>query len=127
MIQWISKKMYKKRKGFTLIELVVVIAILGLLAALAIPRFSDQRKNATKATVLADARSIYSELEVKYAEDGKYPPSYSLPTNYTGNLKVAYATTNDDQNYSLTYQDSSDIYSIVVTDAGGLSIGSVSP
>ncbi|WP_461420754.1 type II secretion system protein [Gudongella sp.] len=83
MIQWFNKKMNKKRKGFTLIELVVVIAILGLLAALAIPRFGNVRDDAEKATLVADARSVYTSVMMYYAENGSYPTAETdLGPNY---------------------------------------------
>lgn len=68
MIQWIQRK--RNKKGFTLIELVVVIAILGLLAALAIPRLLGSRDKAKEGTYVASARTIASAVAV-YQADGK--------------------------------------------------------
>lgn len=63
----------RARKGFTLIELVVVIAILGILAGIAIPRFMDSIEIARGAKLLADLRSIESAGTVYYTKNGKYP------------------------------------------------------
>ena len=82
MIQWFNKKMNKKRKGFTLIELVVVIAILGILAALAIPRFTGVRDKAAISTAEANARTILSAVGMYYAEEGATPTDANLLDDY---------------------------------------------
>ena len=61
------------KKGFTLIELVVVIAILGILAGIAIPRFMESVETARGAKLLADLRSIESAGTVYYTKNGKFP------------------------------------------------------
>ena len=66
--------MLKNRKnGFTLVELVVVIAILGILAGIAIPRFMEATKAGRGAKIVADMRTIESAVNVYYASHGAYP------------------------------------------------------
>jgi prepilin-type N-terminal cleavage/methylation domain-containing protein len=65
-------KSLKSNKGFTLIELVVVIAILGILAGIAIPRFMDATATARGAKIVADLRTIDSAVMIYNAKTGKY-------------------------------------------------------
>ncbi|HZK02041.1 MAG TPA: prepilin-type N-terminal cleavage/methylation domain-containing protein, partial [Anaerovoracaceae bacterium] len=57
MIKFFTKRMNNK-KGFTLIELIVVIAILGILIAIAVPRLAGFTGSAVQRTVLADVKTI---------------------------------------------------------------------
>jgi len=66
-------KLLKGKKGFTLIELVVVIAILGILAGIAIPRFLDATATARGSKIVADMRTIDSAIVIYNAKTGSMP------------------------------------------------------
>ena len=55
--------------GFTLIELVIVIVILGILASVAIPKYEDMREQARVATLKGQLGSIRSAIAIQYARN----------------------------------------------------------
>ena len=70
----------QEEKGFTLVELLVVMLILGLLAAIAIPSFFNQRDKARDADAKASARTAQTAMET-YATDNR--GSYAAPATGT--------------------------------------------
>ena len=68
-----------KRSAFTLIELLIVVAIIGILAAIAIPNFLNAQIKASISRVKGDFRTISTALQMYFMDNNDYPPDLVGP------------------------------------------------
>lgn len=95
--------MNKSRSGFTIVELLIVIVVIGILAAITIVAFNGVQKRARDNTRSSDIASLQKALELYRVDHGKYP-SYTpmgtnAPSGFTGRFGSSYS-------YSIATDDS---------------------
>jgi len=81
----------KKEKGFTLIELMIVVAIIGILAAIAIPQFSNYRTKAFNAAAVSDLHTARLAEEAVFADYQVYGQTASGGTGTAGDAGILTA------------------------------------
>lgn len=69
----------KRNRGFTLMEMLIVVAIIAVLAAIAIPVFNGSLHKAKVAADMANVRAYYAELQTQYITTGEYRDIGSEP------------------------------------------------
>ncbi len=88
--------MKEKERGFTLIELMIVIAIIGILAAIAIPQFASYRVKAYNSSAESDLNTARTVYETFFNDNAVYPkavnPATGKITIKNGNAKATFTT-----------------------------------
>lgn len=80
--------------GFTLVELLVVIIVIGLLAAIAVPVFLNQKRKAYDTSIKSDLKQTANEMEAYFADRGRYPtqtPDYVTIKASSGNVILSHS------------------------------------
>ena len=75
-----SLQSFKQQKGFTIVELLIVIVVIGILAALVIVTFSGIQQRARDTERKTDVNAIQGHVEAFYAQNGYYPTRGNLNT-----------------------------------------------
>lgn len=73
MRRFLKGRVLGNNKGFTLLELLAVIALIGILAGLIVPRIASSQSDAKSKTVEANVQMLQSAVERYYFDNGKYP------------------------------------------------------
>src|SRR5213078_2584689 len=74
-------KELKSRKGFTLIELMIVVAIIGILAAIAIPKFAELIRKSSEGASKGNLGALRSAMSIYYGDmEGTYPANMTALT-----------------------------------------------
>jgi type IV pilus assembly protein PilA len=121
----IARKFHKKeQRGFTLIELMIVIAVIGILAAIAIPQFTVYRTRSLNSTAVADLRNAATAQEGYFVDREQYcstvgtltGSAYGLYLSDNVTLAITAATTGG---YTMTAFHSSGNQTYTLSGPGG--------
>jgi prepilin-type N-terminal cleavage/methylation domain-containing protein len=114
--------MMRKNEGFTLIELMIVIAIIGILAAIAIPQFSAYRMRSYNAGANADLRNATTAQEAYYVDNMTYTNTIAnLTANglFTSRGVIVQINAANNTSYNMTAYHSSGNRTYTIIGPGG--------
>jgi prepilin-type N-terminal cleavage/methylation domain-containing protein len=94
--------MMRRRDGFTIIELLTVMALIGILAGIAVPHYIGMKRRAVVASVFADVHAVRIAALGYYTETGKFPadsPNGQVPPELIDHLPKGFDFTRTDHLY----------------------------
>ncbi len=116
-------KRLKNKKGFTLAELLIVVAIIAILVAISIPIFTSQLEKAREATDLANIRSAYAEASAELlTDDQSTVTKETAPAQSTGKFNKVTSAPSWFTGYSDFSVTTGKAFTVTVTDAGVVTV-----
>lgn len=73
-------------RGFTLIEILIVVVILGILAAIVIPQFSSASQEAAVSSVRSQLQTLRSQVELYRVQNNEYPATGAISSDSSANV-----------------------------------------
>lgn len=102
----------KHSQGFTIVELIIVIVVIGILAAITIISYSIVTTNARAQAVSTDLQSVASQLAKSKSDNGRFPATSDFSTMITP------TNTSGKTTYTYNYNETTGAYCLVATGYG---------
>lgn len=74
------------QKGFATLEIILVVMVIGILASIAVPRFTDITTKANTAKIQSDLTTLDTAISIYYMENGSYPTALSQLSSYVRDI-----------------------------------------